>query len=359
MGRVPMRLPRGVKKPGIEIAAGILAVASGSLAAVPFVKNFDVTDTNAKISLIISIAAAVVGGVLTIVRIAFGPPLAAGGVAWFVGAGIPLAVSRIDFPEAFSSADSRFLLAAAATGLAAFGVCASLFLGKPTSSLGGVILVLALVSVGCTAALIHVEDNHGWQAAGVLGGGLVVAIMIIIGGLKGRWGSIAALVAAGVQVPGWLDLAIDNDDRRAASIAGLVAVIGIVILATIAIVVAATTSADAGYGKGPQHALVSTVVHPMVQPHAIPVGGLQPRVGAALLPVDVAAVAPRSAAPPPSQGYAGAEVRDDSGTVATIAKVRPQWATDPYGRYQVRYFDGTVWTEHVSTDGVTALDPVS
>ncbi len=352
-----MRLPRGVKKPGIEIAAGILAVASGSLAAVPFVKNFDLADTNAKISFIISITAAVVGGVLTIVRIAIGPPLAAGGVAWFVGAGIPLAVSRIDFPAAFTTADSKFVLAAAGTGLVAFGVCASLFLGKATSSLGGVIAVLALVSVGCTAAIIHVEDNHGWSAVGVLGGGFVVAIMIIIGGLKGRWGAIAALVSAGVQVPGWLDLAIDNDDRRAASIAGLVAVIGIVILATIAIVLAATTSADVGYGKGPQHAVVSSVVNPMVQPHAIPVGGLQPRVGAALLPVNVAAVA--SAAGPPPPGHSGAEMGVDAGAVATIAEVRPQWATDPYSRYQVRYFDGTRWTEHVSTNGVTALDPVS
>jgi uncharacterized protein YxjI len=34
------------------------------------------------------------------------------------------------------------------------------------------------------------------------------------------------------------------------------------------------------------------------------------------------------------------------------------WYPDPMGRYQVRYWDGTNWTEHVSTNGVTALDPI-
>jgi uncharacterized protein YxjI len=34
------------------------------------------------------------------------------------------------------------------------------------------------------------------------------------------------------------------------------------------------------------------------------------------------------------------------------------WYPDPMGRYQVRYWDGTNWTEHVSTNGATALDPI-
>jgi hypothetical protein len=36
----------------------------------------------------------------------------------------------------------------------------------------------------------------------------------------------------------------------------------------------------------------------------------------------------------------------------------PGWYPDPNGAYQHRYWDGQVWTEHVSTDGVTALAPV-
>jgi hypothetical protein len=33
------------------------------------------------------------------------------------------------------------------------------------------------------------------------------------------------------------------------------------------------------------------------------------------------------------------------------------WHRDPHGRHEMRYWDGTRWTEHVSTGGRTALDP--
>ena len=36
----------------------------------------------------------------------------------------------------------------------------------------------------------------------------------------------------------------------------------------------------------------------------------------------------------------------------------PAWAPDPHGRYELRYWDGTAWTEHVSRGGVQATDPV-
>jgi hypothetical protein len=34
------------------------------------------------------------------------------------------------------------------------------------------------------------------------------------------------------------------------------------------------------------------------------------------------------------------------------------WHPDPTGRHQYRYWDGTVWTDHVSNNGTTSLDPV-
>ena len=34
-----------------------------------------------------------------------------------------------------------------------------------------------------------------------------------------------------------------------------------------------------------------------------------------------------------------------------------QWAADPFGRHQLRYHDGTRWTESVSDSGVTGFDP--
>ena len=37
--------------------------------------------------------------------------------------------------------------------------------------------------------------------------------------------------------------------------------------------------------------------------------------------------------------------------------VDPGWHPDPYSRHEHRYWDGTTWTEHVSTRGRTAVDP--
>lgn len=34
------------------------------------------------------------------------------------------------------------------------------------------------------------------------------------------------------------------------------------------------------------------------------------------------------------------------------------WRPDPFGRYQMRYWDGTDWTEHVATGGVQQKDPM-
>ena len=36
----------------------------------------------------------------------------------------------------------------------------------------------------------------------------------------------------------------------------------------------------------------------------------------------------------------------------------PRWAADPGGRYELRYWDGGRWTEHVSTRGERFVDPV-
>lgn len=35
------------------------------------------------------------------------------------------------------------------------------------------------------------------------------------------------------------------------------------------------------------------------------------------------------------------------------------WLADPAGRYQLRFWDGLAWTEHVSTNGVQAVDPLT
>ncbi|HEV3226717.1 MAG TPA: DUF2510 domain-containing protein [Acidimicrobiales bacterium] len=34
------------------------------------------------------------------------------------------------------------------------------------------------------------------------------------------------------------------------------------------------------------------------------------------------------------------------------------WAADPSGRHEQRYWDGSVWTEHVQSGGVQSTDPI-
>ncbi len=34
------------------------------------------------------------------------------------------------------------------------------------------------------------------------------------------------------------------------------------------------------------------------------------------------------------------------------------WRNDPYGRFQLRYWDGAKWTEHVATGGEQKVDPM-
>ena len=36
---------------------------------------------------------------------------------------------------------------------------------------------------------------------------------------------------------------------------------------------------------------------------------------------------------------------------------RPDWYPDPYGRHEMRYYDGTRWTEHVASHGKQSVDP--
>jgi hypothetical protein len=44
-------------------------------------------------------------------------------------------------------------------------------------------------------------------------------------------------------------------------------------------------------------------------------------------------------------------------TQPAVQKVAPQWAADPYGRYEYRFWNGRAWTSSVSTAGVQSTDP--
>ena len=77
--------------------------------------------------------------------------------------------------------------------------------------------------------------------------------------------------------------------------------------------------------------LVAPVAQPVVQPLVQPL--VQPPVRITAAPVAAPLVAPAV-------------------TVASPAR----WADDPYNRHESRYWDGSVWTEHVADGGVAAID---
>lgn len=67
-------------------------------------------------------------------------------------------------------------------------------------------------------------------------------------------------------------------------------------------------------------------------------------------PVDTAAVEP---APEPEPE----PVVEQAAAAAPESTVPAGWYADPSGRYELRYWDGTAWTEHVSRAGQQFTDP--
>jgi hypothetical protein len=50
---------------------------------------------------------------------------------------------------------------------------------------------------------------------------------------------------------------------------------------------------------------------------------------------------------------------ESSGGYPVAASMPPQWHPDPSGRHELRYWNGTTWTDDVSDNGVTSTDPTN
>jgi hypothetical protein len=68
---------------------------------------------------------------------------------------------------------------------------------------------------------------------------------------------------------------------------------------------------------------------------------------------------PAPAAPPPPTPAAQPEPTPVAAAVAAPATpaVPANWYADPSGRFELRYWDGNAWTEHVSRAGQQYTDP--
>ncbi|MEY4031489.1 MAG: hypothetical protein RL573_400 [Actinomycetota bacterium] len=58
---------------------------------------------------------------------------------------------------------------------------------------------------------------------------------------------------------------------------------------------------------------------------------------------------------PASAGFAAAQTQPQSG--GAVPSVPANWYKDPSGRFEMRYWNGTEWTEHVATAGKQSVDP--
>jgi hypothetical protein len=67
------------------------------------------------------------------------------------------------------------------------------------------------------------------------------------------------------------------------------------------------------------------------------------------------AAAPTTTASEP--GYGAAAASATSTTSAANPSVPAAWYKDPSGRYELRYWNGTAWTEHVARGGQQFTDP--
>ena len=85
---------------------------------------------------------------------------------------------------------------------------------------------------------------------------------------------------------------------------------------------------------------------------SIAVTDVAARGGAPLPSAATAPQAPAFAAAPP----ASAAPAPPAPPVASAAGAPAGWHPDPSGRHEQRYFDGSTWTEHVSTAGVAGTD---
>jgi Protein of unknown function (DUF2510) len=343
--RVLRAIPRNL------MPAGVFAVLSGGLAAVSFFKDPDLSGlgrigylpgdvSDLKVAIMFAIIATVGGGVLSLLGRGLGAPIAAGGAALFMAIASALIGFEVNVNGVFDGVDAKLYLAAGIVGAVAVILGLSGLVGRASKGIGAIVAVLAFVPPVCNAILVHLDDTRPASAVGIVIGDLLIATVIAVGALTGAYGMFASLVAAGVQLPTWVFRFSDIDDREWAALVGLIALIAIIIIGLALMAVAADKAAAVPVPR-------ETVV---VQQDQWPAD--QVAVAAVIAPV----VAPATATP----ARTGPVVPALAPPAAPVApqEISARWARDPFGRYQVRYWNGKRWTDHVSTNGVTAIDPI-
>ena len=327
--------------------AGLLSLVAAGLGGVAYSKHVGAYPMVDKITILGAVALAVIGGALSLAKLEYGAPIAAGAVTVFIAVAASLAGARVDVPDAFHTLEAKLLLGAGVVGIIVAVIVSIDLFGRVNTPLGAAIAVLSLVSPIALGAIIHIDDAHTAPQIAAIVGQLLVAIVIIVGALKGPFGGAASLVAAGLLLPHWIVRVQDFEDRKAAALAAVLSVGLIMVLAIILLILAGATSARIRAAEAAEGdpALITADWRP---------------VGGAVAPTPVGVVIPGHIAPPSmAQPRVGAVVQPVSAPMTPVAvPTNGQWAIDPYGRYQVRYWNGKKWTHHVATNGITGSDPI-
>ena len=345
--RVP-RLPRGIRPPrGMAkklTPVGVLALAAGGLAGVAYFKTTH-HETVEKIVILSAVALAVIGGAMALVKQEIGGPIAAGAVTPFIGIAAASVGARISFDGAFHEMETKLYLAAGIVGLILAIIVLIEVTGQGNPALGVVIALLAIVSPVCFAAVAHIDDAHPAPLVAAVVGQAIIAVIIAVGGSKGRFGAVTSVVAAGLLLPNWIDRVRHFDDRKAAALGALLSLIVIIILGLTSAVVATVRDRKIAIANADddEPALITDSWQPT----------------GAVAPTSIGMIVTPNYSPPPTvvQPRTGPVVQPVSAPTTPQAS-NGQWATDPYGRYQVRYWNGKKWTHHVSTNGITGSDPI-
>ena len=74
-------------------------------------------------------------------------------------------------------------------------------------------------------------------------------------------------------------------------------------------------------------------------------------VTTATTPTTAAAASPATTTPQPAVAPTA------TAQTGPAPSVPANWYKDPSGRFELRYWNGSAWTEHVSTGGTQSIDP--
>lgn len=341
---------------------------------------------------------ALIGGVLALCQQEIALPIVIGSCAPIVAVvGTTVAELHLKLSRLLDPYPVRGVLLLGAAITAAFGMVLGLtgLRGHANAGFGVPAALLTLVSLGSTAALFHLDKFRHAMQLRPFSGFIFIALVSVVCSFAGRYGVFASSIAAATIVSLFIDSIEFGGFRRPAAIADVIALTLVIALGTTTVAMTAKRESAVGVERPSWEAQWDIDPSPYASTTQVPVqrsavatsafpapGGTitgqtsytsatpRPAHGGPPTPPPVASLPTNEFATTADQLLSGhpliapyeatsaivqQPVRDvDTGAVSTVG----QWAADPYGRHQFRYWDGGQWTEHVQDDGDAAIDHV-